>query len=322
MTAAPRRLWHGDWAEHSTLTPPSGNQIELAHGDQRAVVVEVGGGLREYTVEGKDVLDGYARDEMCTVGRGQMLIPWPNRIRAGQYEWQGGQLQLDLSEPPRGNAIHGLVRWSNWTVESPRPDEAAASYLLHPSEGYPFALSLRIEYALGDRGLTVSTSATNVCGASCPFGAGSHPYLTVGTETIDTCTLTAPGATRLETDQRMIPIGSTPVQGTEYDFRAPRPIGSTQLDTGYGDVERDADGTARVTLEDPASRRALTLWMDRSYPYLMLFTGDSLPDESRRRRGLAVEPMTCAPNAFQSGDGLVTLEPGETFEGSWGIALG
>lgn len=303
------------------LTPPSGNQIEFTHGALCAVAVEVGGGLREYTVDGEDVLDGYAPAEMCTVGRGQMLIPWPNRIRDGQYEWEGHQLQLDLSEPPRGNAIHGLVRWSNWSVESHGPAGATMAYRLHPSEGYPFALSLRIEYALGDRGLTVTTSATNICGTSCPFGAGSHPYLTVGTEAIDSCTLTAPGATRLETDRRMVPIGSRSVQGTEYDFRSPRRIGSTQLDTGYCDVERDTDGIARVTLDDPASRRAVTLWMDRSYPYLMLFTGDSIPDESRRRRGLAVEPMTCAPNAFQSGEGLVRLEPGETFSGSWGVEV-
>lgn len=302
-------------------TPPSGAQFELTHGDQRVVVVEVGGGLRSYTVDGEDALDGYGVDEICTSGRGQVLIPWPNRLRDGSYEWRGRQLRVALSEPDRGNAIHGLVRWANWTVEEHRRDRAALALVLHPSEGYPFALSLRIEYTLTDRGLTVETRATNVGRDPCPFGAGWHPYLTAGTEKIDACTLTAPGSAFMETDERMIPTGSRPVQGTEYDFCAPRQIGATELDTGYSELERDGDGLARVTLENPAAGRAVSLWVDSSYPYLMLFTGDSLPDEGRRRRGLGVEPMTCAPNAFQTGEGLIALEPGETFAGSWGIAV-
>lgn len=302
--------------------PPSGAQLELAHGDQRAVIVEVGGGLRAYTVGGVDVLDGYGRDELCTSGRGQMLIPWPNRIKDGRYRWGATELQLALSEAPRSNAIHGLVRWSNWTAERREQEKTVMTYLLHPSEGYPFALSLSIEYTLGDEGLTVRTTATNVGREPCPFGAGSHPYLTAGSATIDSCTLTAPGATWLQADERMIPTGSATVEGTEYDFRSPRQIGNTKLDTGYGELRADRDGLARVTLQDSADGRTVTLWMDSSYPYLMLFTGDSIPDESRRRKGLGVEPMTCAPNAFQSGDGLLRLEPGETFTGAWGIEAG
>jgi aldose 1-epimerase len=285
------------------------------------VVVEVGGGLRAYAVDGTDVLDGYGPDELCTVARGQMLIPWPNRLKDGKYRWDGAELQLALTEPPRGNAVHGLVRWSNWVVEERRQDHATMALVLHPSEGYPFALSLRLQYTLDERGLTVTTTATNVGGEPCPFGAGSHPYLTAGTETIDPCTLTAPGATWMQTDERMIPTGSSSVQGTEYDFRSPLQIGDTELDTGYGELERDGEGLARVRLEEPGSGRAVSLWMDSSYAYLMLFTGDSVPEEGRRRRGLAVEPMTCAPNAFQSGQGLLRLSPGETFSGSWGIEV-
>jgi aldose 1-epimerase len=298
---------------------PSGAQLELTHDDQRVMVVEVGGGLRSYTVDGADVLDGYGADELCTVARGQLLIPWPNRLRDGKYEWRGRELQLALTEPPRGNAIHGLIRWSNWTAEQRSEDSLVMSLILHPSEGYPFALSLRIQYDLGDNGLAVHTEATNIGREPCPFGAGAHPYLTVGSERIDGCTLTAPGTTWMETDQRMIPTGSRAVEGTQYDFRAPRQIGATELDTGYGELSRGGDGLALVRLEDPGTGRGASLWMDSSYPYVMLFTGDALPDERRRRRGLGVEPMTCAPNAFQTGEGLVTLDPGETFSGSWGI---
>lgn len=299
--------------------PPSGEQFELSHGEQRAVVVEVGGGLRAFTVGGADVLDGYAREEMCSSGRGQILIPWPNRLRDGRYEWQGEQLQLALSEPERGNAIHGFVRWANWTAAERDQDRLAMELVSHPRDGYPFALELRLEYTLGDEGLTVTTSATNVGSEPCPFGVGAHPYITAGTAKIDECVLQAPGGAWMPTDDRMIPTGSNPVQGSEYDFREPRQLGGTQLDTGYAELERGDDGRARVLLEDPSSGRRVELWADDNFPYLMLFTGDALPDERRRRQGLGVEPMSCAPNAFRSGEGLLTLDPGRSFTGSWGI---
>lgn len=300
--------------------PPSGEQVELLFGDHHVVIVEVGGGLREYTYAGRPVLDGYAEDEMCQSGRGQMLIPWPNRLRDGRYEWDGGAHQLPLTEPEKQNAIHGLVRWSNWVIAEHDPQRAVMTHVLHPQTGYPFALSLELAYSLDEAGLTVQTTAVNVGAHSCPFGAGAHPYLTVGTPTVDECLLQAPGAARLEADERQIPHGVRPVEGTGYDFRAGRAIGATRLDTAYADLSRDDDGLSRVTLSSGDAR--VTLWIDDAYPYLMLFTGDSLPDASRRRQGLAVEPMTCAPNAYQSHAGLITLAPGERFTGRWGISPG
>jgi len=298
---------------------PSGHQTELRHGDQRAVVVETGGALRTYSVAGRELLDGYAEDQMCPSARGQSLIPWPNRLRDGSYEFGGERLQLPLSEPAKHNAIHGLVRWANWTVAERDESRVAMEHVLHPRDGYPFALALGIKYRLDDRGLTVETTVTNVGEGACPYGAGAHPYLTAGTDTIDECTLQSPGAAWMPTDDRAIPTGSEPVEGTDYDFRSPRQLGSTQLDTGYGELERDPDGRARVVLGAPGGDARVTLWMDERYGYLMLFSGDSLPDRERRRRGLGVEPMTCAPNAFQSGEGLQTIQPGDSFTSAWGI---
>lgn len=305
----------------STPVRPSGRQLELAHGEQRAAVVEVGGGLRTYRAGERDVVDGYDEWEMCTAGRGQPLIPWPNRLRDGSYEFDGERHQLALSEPPTHNAIHGLTRWSNWTVAERERDYARMEHVLHPQTGYPFALALAIEYALGDSGLTVRTSATNVGARACPYGTGAHPYLAAGDELVDACMLQAPGAQRLRTDDRSLPTGTEPVDDTEYDFRSPRQIGATQLDTGYATLVRDADGLARVRLSRPDGVQ-VTLWQDRHYEYLMLFTGETVPEPQRRRRGLAVEPMTCAPNAFQSGDGLRVLAPGETLTSAWGIEPG
>jgi aldose 1-epimerase len=298
--------------------PPSGRQYEIRHGDQRAVIVEVGGGLRRYETADGCRLDGYRRDEMCSGGRGQPLIPWPNRVRAGRYEYGGHSFRLALSEPEAGNAIHGLVRWVNWRAVDHEVDRLVVEHRLHPQPGWPGVLDLRIEYALSSDGLSVTTMATNAGADPCPYGAGFHPYLTLGTDTIDELILQAPGRRYLENDTRGIPIGDHATAGTPFDYTTARPIGAARLDTGYTDLARDHDGRAQVRLGTVDGQDGVSLWLDRAYSYLMLFTGDTLAPAARRR-GLAAEPMTCAPNALASGAGLISLEPGETHRASWGI---
>jgi aldose 1-epimerase len=296
---------------------PTGEQIEITAGDQHDEVVEVGGGLRSYSAGGRELVDGYKANEMSSSGRGQALIPWPNRLQDGSYEFDGRRHQLPLNEPERRNAIHGLVRWVAWTASVRETHRVVLEYLLHPQPGYPFSLRLGIEYALSDDGLRVRTTATNIGVGACPYGSGAHPYLTLGTATVDCLILHAPARTVLRSDERGLPISAEIVEDTEYDFRQPRPIGSTMLDHAFTDLERDGDGLARVTLRDPDHGTEVSLWVDESYPYLMLFTGDPLPDV--RRRSLTVEPMTCPPNAFRTGDALIGLQPGSSFTSSWGI---
>jgi aldose 1-epimerase len=296
---------------------PSGAQFEIEFGDQRATVVEVGGGLRTYSVDGRDVIDGYRLDEMSTAGRGQVLIPWPNRLQDGGYEFDGRRHQLPLTEPEHSNAIHGLVRWAAWDVREREAHRVIVGHVVHPQPGYPFSLELAIEYELSESGLAVRTTATNVGNASCPYGSGAHPYLTIGTATVDDIVLRVPARTALRSDDRGIPVGTFPVEGTELDFRVARTIGTTTLDNGFTDLECDETGLARVQLTAGDGSAGLTLWVDESYPYLMVFTGDR-PDVNRR--GLAVEPMTCAPNAFRSGAGLIRLEPDVSVTSAWGIA--
>lgn len=304
----------------NAMVAPSGSQFVLRSGDQRAVVVEVGGALRSYVVSGHELLDGYRAEERCTAARGQSLIPWPNRLRDGRYSFEGEEHQLPLTEPAKHNAIHGLVRWANWSAASRAEDRVTMAHLLHPQSGWPFALALEIEYCLSSDGLTVRTRASNVGSGACPYGAGAHPYLTLGTDKIDPLHLQSPGQRYMTSDERGILTGSEPVEGTEFDFLNARELGDTRLDTGYGDLRRDEDGRARVRLTTPDRQRRATLWLDEGYPYLMLFTGDSLPEPARRRRGLGIEPMTCAPNALQSGEGLQILAPGESLATAWGIA--
>jgi aldose 1-epimerase len=294
------------------VVPPSGDQFEIAFEDQRAVVTEVGGGLRTYAVGEREVLDGYGVDEMCPSGRGQVLAPWPNRIADASYEFGGVHHELPVNERASGSAIHGLVRWVPWRALEREPQLVVVGHELRPHPGYPFSLSLRIEYELSQRGLRVSATATNVGAESCPFGLGFHPYLRPGTPTVDTATLHLPARTVLGTNER------SPVHGTDLDFLQPRAVGDTVLDTCFADLERGEDGLTRVVVGDPTIGASTTLWVDDAYGYLMVYTGDARPDVSRR--SLAIEPMTCPPQAFRTGEGVIVLGPGESITANWGIS--
>ena len=300
-------------------SPPSGQQFVLTSGEQRAVVTEVGAGLRTYTVAGRDVIDGYGEGEMCTIGRGQLLLPWPNRIEDGRYEFEGSVYQMPITEPGRHNALHGLTRWVNWSAVEHVADGVVMSLVLHPQEGYPFALHLQAEYRLSSTGLTVRTTATNLGTEAAPYGAGHHPYLTVGS-VIDQVLLKLPALMRLETNDRLIPTGRLlATKGTAYDFLELRPIGSLRMDTAFASLVPDSDGVIRIYFQAAGGDPSVILWMEPAYRFLMVYTPDAISDSSRRRRSLAIEPMTCAPNAFRSGDGLIVLQPGESTSTTWGI---
>lgn len=302
------------------MIPPSGEQFEIAHGEHRATIVEVGAGIREYFVGDRPVLDPYPREAMCDGAHGAPLIPWPNRLADGRYSFDGVEYQLALTEPERANAIHGLLRWRNWAAVERASDRVVMEIRLHPMTGWPFALEVSIVYSLSDDGLSVETRARNSGRTACPFGSGQHPYLSPGSGELDDCTLQSPGATRiLVDDERDLPIGTEPVNGTPFDFRTPREIGSLQADHAFRDLERGGDGRAWVRLTGQ-DNRTVALWCDESYSLVQLYTGDTLAPE-RRRRGLGAEPMTCPPNALQTGEDIVRLEPGESHMGRWGVVL-
>lgn len=296
--------------------PVSGRQVRLAAGAVDAVVVQVGGGLRELRVDGVPVLDGYA--EVARYAQGQALVPWPNRVGDGRYVFAEREFQLPLSEPANDAAIHGLARWLVWEVLEERPASATLAVTVAAQAGYPFMLRTEVVYTVTPEGIGVRTSLTNIGSRRLPAGHGFHPYLTVGIDPVDDALLRVPGATRLEADDRGLPTGSrVAVDGTKFDFREPRRIGGLQLDTAFAELIRDRDGCARVRLARPDGGRRVTLWMDDAYRYVMAFTGDGLPDPTRRRRSVGIEPMTCPPNAFASGEDLTTLKPGETTGGTW-----
>ncbi|MGY1652583.1 aldose 1-epimerase family protein [Geodermatophilus sp. SYSU D01119] len=297
---------------------PSGEQHVLRSGDAEAVVVEVGGGLRTYTAAGRSVLDGYSEREVAPDVRGHVLAPWPNRLRDGVYTWDGAEHVTPVTERALGTAIHGLVRFVAWRVLARSADSVVLEHLLHPQPGYPFALRLQVGYELSADGLRVTTTATNEGDADAPYGEGHHPYLAAPAGLrVDDCTLVLPAATRVLTDDRLLPVGTESVHETPFDLRAGRVLGGLRIDDCFTDLAREADGTAEVRFTGPDGHGA-AVWMDASYTHVQVFTGDVVEPASRRRYGLAVEPMTCAPDALRTG-GVRRLAPGESVTGTWGI---
>lgn len=299
---------------------PSGEQFEIASGDQRVTVVEVGGGIRTYTVGGRPVLHPYDLSAMCDGAHGAPLIPWPNRLEDGRYTFDGVEQQVALTEPDKHNALHGFLLWRPWHAAERSGHRVVMAARLHPLQGYPFTLDVQVEYALAASGLTVRTTATNVGGQACPYGCGQHPYLSPGSGPIDDCVLQLSAETRILTDPgRQLPTGTEPVERTAFDFRPGRRIGDLEIDFAFTDLTRDDEGLAWVRLGGTDGRTA-ELWVDRTYPIIELFTADTLAPE-RRRRGLGTEPMSCPPNAFRTGEGVRHLQPGESVTATWGARL-
>jgi aldose 1-epimerase len=281
-----------------------GAQWTISAGGHEAVVVEVGGGLRAYRVDGVAVLDEYDPDEVAPGSSGKVLVPWPNRIRDGRYTFGGRQLQLGLSEAVRHNAIHGLACWVPWRPVAQSAGSVTLECHLSAQPGYPWPLRVRTQWSVDVDGLTARHEATNLGSRPAPFGLGVHPYLRVAGG-VDEALLRVPAHSRLLLDGRMLPIGAAKVAGGDYDYTEPRRIGPAVLDTAFGDVTGEP-----VVLSTVEGSR--TVWADGSFRWWQVFTNAA-------RRALAVEAMTCPPDAFRSGRDLVTLEPGQTWTGSWGI---
>ena len=302
-------------ASHS---PPSGEQFVITCGGRQATITQVGATLRSYRVDGHDALDGFAEDERATDGRGQVLAPWPNRVAEGRYRYGGRECQAPLSEPAGRTAIHGLVRWLDWTLV--RRDEASVSLgcVIRPQPGYEWPVDLDITYAVDDAGLTVRLQATNTGAERAPFGAGFHPYLAPGSGSVDEFELTVPATHYLDLAEPDHPPRALAVRG-EHDLTVARRVGTTRLDTAFGPLIRGEDGRAVALVSDPHSGRQVELWVDAAYPYLMVYTADNVHRPERRRAAVAVEPMTCPPNALRSGTDLIELDPGAAWSGSWGL---
>lgn len=309
-------------------TPLSGTQFFLTWGDYEAHIASVGASLRRLTYAGRDLVVPFAEDEVRPAYRGVILAPWPNRIVDGRYPCAGVERQAALTEPERGHALHGLAAWLDFAAVASGSDRLTLGATIEAQQGYPWRLRVEVTFSLGAEGLRQGVRATNLSAEMAPFGTGPHPYLVAGPAPLEDWTLTLPADRVLEvTPDRLAPLALRPVEidSDRFDFRSPRRLGRVEIDHAFTDLHRDADGTAAVRLMDPAGTGVEMSW-GPSCPWVQVHTADlpGGPGQPGHRAGLAVEPMTCAPDAFNADrydydTGLVEIEPGGTTTASWRI---
>lgn len=289
---------------------PTGTQAVLHGRGLTAIVTEVGATLRELSWQGRPLVAGFGRHDMAFGYQGAILAPWPNRLADGRYRFAGQELQVPLTEPERGNALHGLVAFAPWQITAVEPESVTLQHRIWPQPGYPFLLDLRAEYRLTDDGLSFTLVATNAGDSPAPYGASFHPYLVAGGGPVDEWEVQVPAATYLQVDpDRLLPVGPAPAGSAGYDFRSPTSLRGIEVDHAFTDLDFDATGSVTLRLVGPSGRGVAMTWDDRSR-WLQL----CIPDEhnpTMNRKSLAVEPMTCPPDAFNSGTDLVVLAPGD-----------
>lgn len=308
------------------LTPDT--EITLSFDNQRAVVSPWGGSLRRYFLlaangSETDIVWGYSGGSQKKGGQGDVLIPFAGRIAEGRYSFYGQAFQLERNDKEGPNAIHGFVRTLPWQVVRAEAHTAVFEIGLdakrYGSKGYPFSLAIRVTYFLDGQGLSCSFAVENVGAGPAPVGVGFHPYFTVGSALVDEAEAKIPAAGYVEFNDKLVPTGKIiPVAGSEWDHRIFRQIGDKRFNHCYVDLARDTEGMATVSLRHAGSGRAIDVTMDRSFTAIVVYTGDAIADAPRR--AFAIEPMTCASDAFNHPDwGLKRLAPNESFSGRYTI---
>ncbi len=300
------------------MTELSGRQYSLESGRYRATISSVGATLRELTFDGRNLVVPFDADEVRPAFRGATLAPWPNRVVDGTYSLGGVDYELSLTEPKRGHALHGLAGWLEYGVSEQSADRVVLTATVEAQAGYPFRLELTVEFSLDDAGLHWSVSALNTGHLVAPFGTGPHPYLIAGAGHVDDWSLELPADSVLTvTEDRLIPLDLEAVDGGVFDFRAVRTIGDTFIDHAFTDLARDEDGATIVRVLD-ASGSGVGMTWGFDCPWVQVHTAD-VPPPAATRIGLAVEPMTCPPDAFNSGTDLILIEPDESATAGWSI---
>ncbi|GAB3268574.1 aldose 1-epimerase family protein [Arthrobacter pigmenti] len=295
-----------------------GVEYAISAGDYDAVIVSTGAALRQLRHRRRELAVGFDAGAPIPDFRGIIAAPWPNRIADGTYTFGGAGHQLPINEPERNTALHGLVFDQDWQLVYHGDSVVTLSCDAGPAAGYPFAICIEAQYRLDDDGLCTSIRTSNKGDSTAPYGVCPHPYLVAGSSPLDDWVLELPAARYLEvTCDRLLPVETVPVDGHAFDFRTPRAIGRTEIDHAFTAFDWDPDGDAALVLRDPAGTGVGMSW-SQTCPWLQVHTADK-SDPQSNRRGLAVEPMTCPPNAFNSGTDLVRLEPGAVHSAEWSI---
>jgi len=302
------------------MRAPTGDQYTLTretpNGRAEAVITELAASLRTLRIGGVNLTHPYPESVPTPAGSGIVLVPWPNRVEGGVWELDGKTLQLDLTEPSRSNAIHGLLRNTAYRLVDRDEGSVTLGTTIFPQHGYPFLLETTVRYELTDDGIAVTHRIRNDSAAAAPVAIGAHPYFAIGDTPTADLTVTVRAASRFVVSERLIPTGEVPVDGTEQDLRAGARVGDLDIDQAYSDLAPVDGSSASLTAPDG---RTVSLWQDESFPYLQVFVTHVYPEAGEKVLAVAMEPMTAPANALASGRSLRWVEPGETFSATWGI---
>ena len=300
-------------------TVSQGQEWHISYGDQTAVVAQRGGALRSWTVAGAAVVTDVGSDEVAAAFHGAVLAPWPNRITSGRWSWDGTEQQLALTEPGTDSALHGLLSWVPWQLRHNDAVSVSLVGTILPQPGYPFAVEVSVTWSLSADGLRCDLGAVNTGPVPAPFGISTHPYFSLGVP-VDELTLQLPAASWLRTDEQLHPVGLEPVDGTDQDLRAGRSLAGVRFDTAFTEVSPSADGQTSAVII--GAGRTLTVWAGPEFGWWQVYTSDYFGEGSpHQRAAVALEAMTCGPDAFNTGLDLIVLAPEEPWTGSWGARL-
>lgn len=315
---------HDDEDEDDDIEELNVNPIELrftnAHHSAHLVITGFGATLRTLKIDGIDVIEGFAPEVPNQKSAGDILIPWPNRVRDGVWNFNGEQFQLEVNETERNNALHGLLRDIPHRVLHRALDSVTLRAYIEPSKGYPFSLTVDTTYELNENGVVVRHNIHNDGNETAPVAVGSHPYVKIAGTPTEDLVLTLKAKKRVVVDDRLNPIDIEPVKGTRYDLNNSATVGTLDLDTAYCDLVPDEDGYYRHTIED-AKGHVLCVWGDSNFRHAQVYTTDSFNTQDGPGWAVAVEPTTAPPDAFNSQTDLYLLDPGANWECEWGISL-
>ena len=296
------------------MRAPTGQQFTLTRDGATATITELAAGIRSFSIDGVDLVEPFAEESGPPMGAGIVLVPWPNRIREGAWLLDGKRQQLDLTDPGFKQATHGLLRNSAYRVGSRDESTITLEATVYPQHGYPFLLDTSVRYELVDHGLTVVHTITNQSDAAAPVAIGAHPYFRIGDVPTEDLTLTIAATTRFELDETLLPVTEHGVDG-DFDLRAGRRLGEIDLNVTLGGLPFGATSSL-LTAPDG---RTLEVWQDPDFRYVQVYTPRNFPRREGEGLAVAIEPMTAAPDAFNSGLGLRWLDPGDTWTATWGI---
>jgi aldose 1-epimerase len=264
------------------------------------------------------VLDNYGTPEDLSKNhlisyKGARLLPFPNRIAGGSYEFDGKHYQLPINFNKEGHAAHGFISSIDFNLigETKGNDFARTNFegdYQGEIVGYPFPFKIVLTYELRKRNLLeIKVKVTNTGRSRMPFGDGWHPYFKTGSK-VNSLKLRIIPEYAVDVDSRMIPTGAE----SKFDtFSESMEIKEQFFDSCF------KNPAGRVSIIDEQKELEALFWQEtghNQYQFTQLYTPEG-------RDTISVEPVTSEPNAFNSGKGLIILEPNQSIHLAHGIEI-